>query len=277
MELHPGGGRLPDWLVIGTPKSGTTALATWLAAHPDAYLAPEKEVSFFNEHFERGLDWYRSRFAAAGPDQRVGEASPLYLYDARALRRMAAAVPGAALVVLVREPVSRAWSNFHFLRSMGVERRSFAEAIAAERAGGPRPAWLRTGYLDMGRYARYLAALPGYGLPAPCVIFTDELRASPARTFADVCRHLGIADDVLPYGEDPNPTGRPRSLTLARLLVQRPWPKRWQPWVFRAWRWNLRPGIPPLDRGLAAELRAEFAEDNAALAALVGRDLPPGW
>ncbi|MEY2436768.1 MAG: hypothetical protein QOF97_1604, partial [Acidimicrobiaceae bacterium] len=71
---------LPDWLIIGAPKAGTTTLAAWLGEHPGAYVSPVKEVSYFDLHHERGPDWYAGHFAGAQPHQLVGEATPAYMY-----------------------------------------------------------------------------------------------------------------------------------------------------------------------------------------------------
>src|SRR3954454_20333199 len=71
---------LPNYLIVGAPKCGTSSLARWLEQHPDVYMVPEKELHFFTGFWEQGLDWYKQCFAANG-EPRVGEASPSYLAD----------------------------------------------------------------------------------------------------------------------------------------------------------------------------------------------------
>ena len=274
-------GRLPDGLVIGAPKSGTTTLATWLGSHPDVHVAPGKEVRFFNLHHDRGLDWYRRQFAGAADGQRCVEATPAYLYLDDALDRIRALVPAARLVAILREPVSRAWSHYWFNRAMGIEPRTFDRALADERRAGPlrEPTShdLVHAYLGLGRYADRLAAVDARFEPGQLlVVLADDLRADPAPTFARVCRHLGV-DPLPPPAGRANVGAAPRSHLAARMLR-----------VLRAERWpaglgrravalNRRDGYPPIDPALAVTLRAELADDNARLAARLERSLPPSW
>src|SRR4051794_3152154 len=106
------GSGLPGLLVIGAPKAGTTTLARWWDAHPQGFTAPEKEVGFFWPNAARGLDWYRSRFAAAHPGQVLCDASPGYMYFDDALDRIRDWLPDPRLVLVLREPVSRIRSHW---------------------------------------------------------------------------------------------------------------------------------------------------------------------
>lgn len=266
--------------MLGAPKAGTTTLAAWLAAHPETYLAPGKETGYFlDPGYARGPAWYAAQFAGARADQRIGEATPAYLYSEAALRRIAADAPGAVLIVLLREPVSRAWSQYWFLRVMGAEPRSFTQLVADELAGRELPDWLPAGYLDMGRYARWLQRVaelcPHHHLH---VAFSEEMRADPSGVFAGVCRAIGVRDDVPPdSSREHNPTGQPRSFSLAHALVHTRARRLAGPAARRLLVWNTRPGYPAMDPGLAAELRAELASDNRGLARHLGRALPPQW
>ncbi len=272
---------LPDFLVIGAPKSGTTTLADWLAVHPDVFVAAGKEVRFFNLHHDRGEDWYRSCFAAATPGQRRGEATPAYLYLDVALDRIRALVPDVRLVAILREPVARAWSHYWFNRGMGIEPRSFTRALDAERAGPPLERAtsrdLVHAYLGLGRYADRLDAVDArFAADQLLVVLADDLRRDPADTFATVCRHIGVAPRT-PEDRTANVGAAPRSHAVSRLLR-----------VLRSQRWpaglgrrvaaaNRRGGYPPIDAALAARLRASFAADNARLAQRLGRVLPDAW
>ena len=101
---------LPDFLVLGAQKAGTTALYTYLRRHPDLAGPSWKEVSFFDRHWVRGVKWYRGNFPnkARTRDKLVGEASPSYVFHPLGPERVQEIVPGARLVVLVRNPVDRA-------------------------------------------------------------------------------------------------------------------------------------------------------------------------
>ena len=103
---------LPNFLYIGTSKAGSTWLYDVLNHHPDVFMAPGKGLYFFSAHYERGLDWYGSHFAAAAGQRIRGEVSHGYLYDEKACERMAAMDPELKLMVCLREPVDRAFSEY---------------------------------------------------------------------------------------------------------------------------------------------------------------------
>jgi hypothetical protein len=129
---------LPDFLVAGVPKAGTTALHAALSRHPGLYMSPIKEPKFFladgpppskggpgdvltyREHVWQ-RDRYEALFDAAPPGVPRGESTPLYLYDRAALRRIRDLIPAAKLVVILRDPVERAHSNWTHLWSAGLE------------------------------------------------------------------------------------------------------------------------------------------------------------
>src|SRR6201986_4235496 len=129
---------LPDFLVAGVPKAGTTSLHATLSRHPALYLSPIKEPKFFltdgppptkggpgtpltyREHIWR-RDRYEALFDAAPPGTLRGEATPLYLYDPEAMRLIRDLIPSARLIVIIRDPVERANSNWTHLGSAGLE------------------------------------------------------------------------------------------------------------------------------------------------------------
>ncbi len=130
-------GSLPDFLIIGAQKAGTTFLYYLLCQHP--YVAPtsEKELHFFDsQKFNKGEGWYRSNFppptSENGHKVITGEASPYYIYHPLAARRAAQVVPHARLIVLLRNPVDRAYSDYQNRLREGNEFLGFEEAIEAE-------------------------------------------------------------------------------------------------------------------------------------------------
>ena len=129
-------GALPDFVIIGGKKCGTTFLYHLLSRHPYVAPATEKEVHYFDTRFDRGNAWYRSHFPAPAEkgERRVitGEASPFYLYHPHAARRAAATVPRARLIALLRDPVDRAYSDYHHKARRGHEPLTFEQAIEAE-------------------------------------------------------------------------------------------------------------------------------------------------
>lgn len=159
--------RLPDFVIAGAPRCGTTWLYHLLARHPGVYMAaparPEPKFFLVDELHARGLDWYsRTWFAGAPPGVVCGEKSTNYLESAAAARRMAASVPLARLVFILRDPVERAWSNYLWSRMNGLEAESFERALeledARERSLAPDQRFSRPhAYFSRGLYAELLA------------------------------------------------------------------------------------------------------------------------
>ena len=141
---NPGRGRLsPDFVVIGAAKAGTTSLYAWLSEHPFVSPASKKEVHYFDYNYFRGDDWYRSHFPLAADQARfaadhgrgfiTGEASPSYISHYWVPDRLAQALPDAKLLVALRDPVERAYSQFQMSRRENEEPlEDFAAAVAAE-------------------------------------------------------------------------------------------------------------------------------------------------
>src|SRR4051812_27017228 len=109
--------RLPDFIGIGALKAGTTYLDALLRTHPDICMPTVlKEVQFFTQHYERGPDWYADQFDCGATAMR-GEISPQYLVHPLAPERMAKVLPDARLVLSVREPIERTYSQYkHYIR-----------------------------------------------------------------------------------------------------------------------------------------------------------------
>jgi hypothetical protein len=152
---------MPDFLILGTPKGGTTSLFRYLARTPGVVPATRKEVSFFNLHYGRGRYWYASRFPKRHPGTLHFEATPNYLHWPEAPKRVLRTVPEVRFIVLLREPAERAISNYyHRVRVAGDEgpleatfEREFADPLARVRL---RAAYFRPPFLYAGLYARHL-------------------------------------------------------------------------------------------------------------------------
>jgi hypothetical protein len=205
---------LPDFLILGAQKAGTTALYAYLRWHPDITGPSWKEVSYFDRHYRRGASWYRGNFPARARSGLVGEASPGYLFHPLAPERVKATVPDAKLIAVLRDPVGRALSHYHHERALGREPLSFQEALDAEpqRTHGEEErmlrdpgyfshAWWDYAYLARGRYAeqleRWFALFPREQL---LVLASEELAAEPAKTYAQVLEFLGArAHDLEEY------------------------------------------------------------------------------
>ena len=127
---------LPTTVIVGAQKAGTTQLYAYMVKHPRCFGAAEKEVDYFSKHPHRSVAWYRSRFPwrrrVWRKQAQVLEASPSYLPTPSALRRMQKVLPNARVVVILRDPVSRAFSHYQHKKTRHMESRSFAEAVDEE-------------------------------------------------------------------------------------------------------------------------------------------------
>jgi hypothetical protein len=233
---------LPDFFVAGAPKAGTTALHAALAQHPQLYLSPVKEPKFFltagqppptqggpgdartyREHVWRRAD-YEALFDAAPAGTRRGESTPFYLYRHDAQERIRALIPAARLVVVLRDPIERAHSNWTHLWSAGLDPiDDFVAACAAEErriADGWADFWH---YVQLGLYGRQLEHLYSIFPPEQVLVFRyRELIVDPVGLLDVVCDFLGVRPGAITevprenVTAHPNPTGRHRS--LGRLL-----------------------------------------------------------
>jgi O-antigen/teichoic acid export membrane protein len=198
---------LPEFLVIGTKRGGTTSLAAYLHDHPDvAPMFPRravpKGVRFFDDHFEKGPRWYRSHFASrrarrGSPPKIAGEATAHYLFDPRAAARAAELVPEARILVLLRDPVERAFSHHRERTRQGVETLSFEDALRAEdeRLDGELERMMADpgyvsfnrehfSYRSQGRYVEYLPAwIERFGRERLMVIVSEDFYEDPAREY----------------------------------------------------------------------------------------------
>lgn len=232
---------LPDFLVVGAPKAGTTALHSALAQHPGLYLSAVKEPKFFltdgppptrggpgdvqtyREHVWRRED-YEALFDAAPPGTLRGESTPFYLYDRDALRRIAGLLPAVRLIVVLRDPVERAHSNWTHLWSAGLEPVDDVVRACAEeetrRAEGWSAFWH---YVGLGRYGEQLEHLYTLFPRKQVLVFRyRELIDAPALTLDRIFAFLGVETGLV--GEVPreNVTAHPnpslRHAVLARTL-----------------------------------------------------------
>jgi sulfotransferase family protein len=147
-------GTLPDFLIIGAAKSGTTTLYGLLRSHPHVRAAVRREIHYFDKNFEKGIEWYRGHFKPGanrgGRRTITGESSPSYLPDERVPRRVAEILPEVRLIALLRNPVDRAYSHYQQAVKHGRAHLSFEEVIEAEisRSSGSKRYLARGIYVD---------------------------------------------------------------------------------------------------------------------------------
>lgn len=217
-------GGLPEFLIIGAQKAGTTALYRYLIQHPDVFPPLRKEVHYFDVRYPQGLDWYRSFFPDLASDVAASdgmrrpltcEATPYYLFHPHVPRRVAAVLPGAKLVTILRNPIDRAYSHYQMQIQMGSETLRFEEAIEAEesRVDGESSRLLADetyrsdphilySYLARGRYIdqllRWEACFPQSQI---LVLKADDLKDDRKATVDKVLDFLGLPHRALDMTE----------------------------------------------------------------------------
>ena len=191
-----------SFIVAGAQKGGTSAIDRYLREHPELCLPRRKELHFFDtdRYFAAEPVDYSAYHAAfnPGPSQRfLGEVTPAYLYWPTAPERIARYNPAMKLIMVLRNPVTRAFSQWNMARQKGREPLSFLHALEAEPERMrllPLELAKRFTYVDRGFYARQLERLWRYFPRGQTIVFrSEELLEAPAAVLARIADFLGIA------------------------------------------------------------------------------------
>ena len=307
--------RLPDFFIVGQPKSGTTALYEMLRRHPQIFMPAGKEPWFFADELQerppprpegiaQTLAQYAALFAQAKPEQRVGEASALYLWSRTAAERIGAVCPQARIIAILREPASLLRSlHLQFVQTYIEVENDFAKALALEderRQGRsiPRHSYW-PGALLYSEHVRYVEQLRRceevFGREQMLVLIYDDFRSDNEATVAEVLRFLGV-DDTLPIAAvEANPTVQPRSQRLNELVhavsvgrgpislaakgaIKAVVPQNLRRRALSSTKRHLVFSEPqPPDERLVADLRLRFKGEVEALGEYLERDLVRLW
>jgi hypothetical protein len=208
--------RLPDFLIVGGQRCGTTSLYTYLIQHPEVEPAFIKETHFFDRAFHRGAGWYRAFFPMLpkpGEDGGwiTGEATPYYLFDPHVPRRVGQVLPDIKLIILLRNPVDRAYSHFQFESRVGIENLDFESAVERELASFPAEEVkvLKDPYYKSDVYSRFSYLARGLYLPQIkrwrdvfnedrfLIIKSEDLYRKTGEVLREVFAFLGIGDEEI--------------------------------------------------------------------------------
>jgi hypothetical protein len=260
---------LPDFVIIGAMKAGTTSLYAYLYKHPLVHRARRKEVHYFDNNIDRGMAWYRAHFPTraemlradlrawrhAQPRTITGEASPYYMFHPHAHSRCAAALPRARIIAMLRDPAERAYSHYQHNRRQGIETLSFEDALKAEPDRTARdlermrkdPAFnsVRVQHFTYAARGEYWAQLEpwleAYPRDRTLVIRSEPFFANPAPDYARTLAFLGLPPAVdIPFNVH-----------------------------------NDGGDYQPMNPATRENLRERFGEANRRLALLLGE--PPWW
>lgn len=231
---------LPNFLIIGAAKAGTTALYKYLQQHPQIYMTPTKETNFFAFEGEAvdfqgigdialkdfsitDLKSYQAQFAGVTTEKAIGEACPSYLYYPQAASRIKKYVPDARLIVILRNPIERAYANFlHTVRDDREPHTDFALALQDEAvriANGWEWFWH---YIQVGFYGKqlqhYYETFPHCQIK---VYLYEDLKANAIALLQDIFRWLEVDDTFVPnMALRPNKSGMPKNKLLHQILTK---------------------------------------------------------
>jgi len=208
----------PNFIIVGAQKSGTTSLWNYLVAHPNVKKALVKEVHFFEDNYDRGRNFYLGFFPSkCGENQITGEASPYYLFHPAVPQRMANMLPDAKIVVVLRNPIERAYSHYNHSRRLSREPSSFEDVVGREvdliNAGQSPvfdtqisdPVSHRRSYVSRGIYApQLLRWTEFYSSERTLVIKSEDLFADPDTYAGRVVEFLGLSSADHPLRTFPH-------------------------------------------------------------------------
>lgn len=265
---------LPDFLIVGAMKSGTSALRHYLQQHPNVEI-PSSEIHFFDNdaNYAQGLEWYSRFFERSHADKVVGEKTPTYGYADKCASRIRESLPDVKLIWILRDPVYRAYSNYWHAVLKGSESRSFSAAVNAE-IGGQQPTSEWHSYV---RRSWYLTEITRFRRLFPadhmCFLFLEELEDSPLQELERVHRFLGVAPHAPQHLDRQHVTKVGRSVALHRVLKRLSEKGIFPKLTRKAKRLNRQnaAGYPPMEETTRAALARHFASHNADLFSLIGR------
>jgi len=307
--------RVPDFFIVGHPKSGTSALYEMLRRHPQIFMPDLKEPRYFASDLPsrykprrsdvraETYDDYLALFADATPDQLAGEASPVYIWSQTAAELIARAQPAARIIAILREPASYLRSLHYELMQARIEKETdLRKAIALESTRKGRQPDGKSDWPEVLQYTghvRYVEQLRRFHAHFPpeqvLVIIYDDFRSDNEGTVRGVLRFLGV-DDADPIEVmDVNPTVRLRSVRVDEMVqavdlgqgpaaravkktVRTIAPRSFRRKAYRTIQRRLVFGSPkPPDEDVMLELRRRFRPEVEALSEYLQRDLLALW
>ena len=195
--------RLPDFIIIGAQKSGTSSLYALLSQHPQLTLSRRKEVHYFDWHFDKSLDWYKTWFPI-NVGKLTGEATPIYMFHPEIAKRIKKTLATDKFIVILRNPVDRAYAHYNMVCQKGFEDLSFEEALEAEderiqvgleeiKDSNFSLTYQRYSYVHRGYYAEQLKRWREFHKEESIhIVFYEELIKYPSDVYNGICKFLNI-------------------------------------------------------------------------------------
>ncbi|MCB0108677.1 MAG: sulfotransferase domain-containing protein [Caldilineaceae bacterium] len=278
---------LPNFLLCGAQRSGTTSLYHYLVQHPAVFMASQKEIHFFSKEYARGLAWYAGHFTDANMATVIGEASPTYMDTPGVAARIAQHLPDVKLCFLLRNPIDRAYSSYWHSIAMGKSlNESFSAAIRSPE-GYAR-------YVQRGFYMQYLTEYLNYFERSQIhIILTEELNRDPQQVLRNCFAFMEIDGSFEPntavqFNASQTASGQVnlsllhkwrqvKRVVLRSQLISPAWRRKTAPLrtaVARVLLPQVNHQVPTMNPDDYAYLAEIYAEANAALFAFLKRPSP---
>ncbi len=286
----------PNFYIVGAPKCGTTSIWGYLRKHPDVFFPRLKEPSYFmstpppagqeNEFCDGNFGMYQRLYQDAKGYKVIGDASPGYLWDRNAPAKIHEVCPHARIVILLRDPVERAYSAYLMVKRVNDEPITFLELVESYRPAEQRDkVWGESSHVEQGLYyeqvKRYFDA---FGREQVGVYLFDDLEKDPRHLAEEIARHIGINPQLLNAGDFEriyNQTRTPRFAILYKVFG----PRTRAFLRTRILPQSVREGLnssriffkfdkPPRDDRAAKLLQEIYEPDLCRLEELLGRKLP---
>ena len=211
---------LPNFLIGGAPKTGTTALHNYLRQHPAICMSEPKETFFFTDEYDRGVKWFAQHFEHCCEKKAVGEASTTTLYGSDAPKRVRETLGAPKLIFVLRNPVERAYSEYLFF----VHKGRIPASISFEDVVLRNKSEYSDRILQMGCYDKYLSRFEEkFGRDGMKIILHEEFRSTPAQILEELFRFLGVEDTFRPDELGEHNTTRSPAFPLVYYWIRRLW------------------------------------------------------
>ncbi|OGL44898.1 MAG: hypothetical protein A2W05_06500 [Candidatus Schekmanbacteria bacterium RBG_16_38_10] len=270
---------LPDFIGIGAPRCGTTWIYEMLKQHPHVFMSPEKEINFFNNSFDKGIEWYKKFFLNGSERAIVGEFSPLYLANEIVPQRIKQVLPNVKLIVSLRNPIEQALSRYRYMVMRQMYNKTFEEALKEQLH-----------ILNEALYYQHLEQYLKYFEKSQMLILVyEDLEKDPHNFLMNIYDFLGLDNSFMPSNinekihitRTPRVKSFERTIVLTRMLLRKLGLSSFAEMVKKTGIVDKIKKLNTADERLSGDVGSDtrtqlnriFAKDKAKLSELLGRDL----
>ncbi len=221
---------LPNFLIVGAAKCGTTSLYNYLKEHPDIYMSPVKEVNFFSSKYiptqherELTIEDYESYFAGAKNKKCVGECSPSYMYTPTVARDIKDTLPKCKIIIIIRNPIDRLHSHFIYSKYMGFNSGALINFLHEAEARNSNAWFSKTSMIQAGMYYKqikeYMCVFGGGNI---CIVAFDSLKDEPVTVMKKIFLFLDVDNSFQPKVNQKYNVGRESIVPIFSQLLGTP-------------------------------------------------------